>query len=58
METKYIPGDSVAFIKFIQELGIGDKANLKTIEGKFRWVITAEDGTEYIARPEEADPNK
>lgn len=39
------------FALYIKSHGIGDKANLKAIDGKFRWVITLPDGTEYIARP-------
>ena len=49
METKYIEGNDVDFVVFIQSLG--DKAQLRGIEGSFRWVITEEDGTSYIARP-------
>jgi len=56
METVYVPGDSIAFRNFIRGHTIGKRANLKAIDGHFRWVITREDGTEYIARPEEAKP--
>lgn len=48
METKYIEGDSLAFVKFIKDLG--DRAQLKVLDGHFRWVID----DEYIARPQEA----
>lgn len=53
MNTEYIPGDSLAFVSFIKSLG--DKAQLKVIDEKFRWIVTREDGTEYIARPQEAE---
>lgn len=53
METFYIPG-AADFVVFIQKLG--DKARLESLEGHARWVIIREDGTEYIARPEEAQP--
>lgn len=54
METIYIKGGSSDFVVFIKSLG--DKAELQGIDGKFRWVVTREDGTQYIARPEEANP--
>lgn len=49
MEIKYIP--DTEFVIFIKQLG--DKAQLKAIDGHFRWVVTGEDGIDYIARPEE-----
>lgn len=52
METKYIEGDSLAFVKFIKDLG--DKATWASIDGHARWIVTEEDGTKYIARPIEA----
>lgn len=52
MEIEYIPGNNADFVVFVKELG--DKAVLKVVEGKFRWMITRDDGTEYIARPEES----
>lgn len=56
MEIIYIEGDSLAFKKFIHDQG--DKAELKGIDGKNRWVITREDGSKYIARPEETKPHE
>ncbi len=50
LETVYIPGTDADFVVFIQSLG--DKANLKGVDGHFRWVVTKGDGTKYIARPE------
>lgn len=52
LEIEYIKGSAADFVVFIQSLG--DKATLKGIDGKFRWVITREDGSKYIARPESA----
>ncbi len=52
MEIVYFEGTAdeyVAFIKFQ-----GDKAVLKSLDTHFRWVVTREDGTEYILRPAEA----
>lgn len=49
MKIKYIP--TKEFIHFIKSRG--DKAQLKSIDGHFRWVISDEE-EEYIARPEEA----
>jgi hypothetical protein len=54
METIFIKGNSADFVVFIQ--GLGDKAELRGIDGKFRWVVTRDDGTEYVARPEESNP--
>lgn len=52
LETEYIKGNDVDFVVFIQRLK--DKAALKGIDGKFRWIVTRDDGTKYIARPESA----
>lgn len=52
METIYIPGDSAAFKVYVDE----HKAELKNIDGHSRWVVTNEDGTKVIVRPEEARP--
>lgn len=51
MEIIFIPEKE--FVAFIKEQGVGDKANLKAIDGKFRWIITREDGSEYICRPQQ-----
>lgn len=51
METIYIEGDSFAFKAFIDAQG--SHAELRGIDGKNRWVITRDDGSEYIARPSE-----
>jgi hypothetical protein len=51
LETRYIPGSGADFVVFIQSLK--DKAELKAIDGKFRWVVTY-DKSAYIARPESA----
>lgn len=47
-EIIYIPGTHADFVKFIRSLG--DKAELRSNKGKFRWFVTREDGTEYIVR--------
>lgn len=52
MDIEYIKGDNLAFRDFIWEQK--DKATLTSIDGHMRWVITKEDGTQYIARPQEA----
>ena len=56
LPIEYISGDSLAFVTHIKSLG--DKAILSNVDGHFRWVVTREDGTRYIARPEEAKPNE
>jgi len=56
MQIRYIPGDSLAFVTFIKQKGIGTKATLENIDGHFRWVIKEDDGTQYIARPSETEP--
>lgn len=48
-ETVFIPGEAPDFVVFIKAQG--EHAQLHAIEGHFRWVITREDGTRYIARP-------
>lgn len=55
METIYIPGGTADFVVFIHAQG--DKAQLESVEGHGRWIITREDGTKYIARPWETNPN-
>lgn len=52
MEIEYIPGTGADFVVFIKSLG--DKAELRGIDGHFRWVVTRDDGTQYICRPIEA----
>lgn len=52
LETIYIPGNDADFVVFIQ--GLRDKAALKSIDGKFRWLVEREDGSKYIARPQSA----
>lgn len=56
LEIEYIPGNAAEFVVFIQNLG--DAAQIKSIEGHARWVITREDGMQYIARPWDVNPNK
>lgn len=48
METIYVPDEEYVF--FIKSLK--DTAVLTGVEGKMRWVVTREDGTQYICRPE------
>lgn len=52
LETEYIKGNDADFVVFIQRLK--DKAELKNIGGKFRWIVEREDGSKYIARPQSA----
>lgn len=54
MEIEYIPGSDLDYVMFIKNLG--DKAVLTAIDRKYRWVITRDDSTQYIARPESAKP--
>lgn len=49
MKTIFIPTSE--FRKHIWD--VGDRARLEAIEGFNRWVITREDGTEYVVRPKE-----
>ncbi len=51
--TEYVEGASADFIVFIQSLG--DKAQLHSIDGKARWVVTKEDGSQVIYRPQETN---
>ena len=52
MEVIYIEGDSMAFKKFIDEQYANKTVELQNVGGKNRWVVTRDDGTKYIARPE------
>ena len=54
LPTEYIKGNDAEFVIFVQ--GLKDKAVLTNVKGKARWVITKEDGTKYIARPQSARP--
>ena len=56
METIFIPGDSLAFKAFIDEHYKDNSVELRNIDGFNRWVVKREDGTEYVARPEESKP--
>lgn len=49
---KYIEGDSLAFKAFIDAHYANKTVELLDIEGHKRWVVTEEDGTKYIARPQ------
>lgn len=57
MEIIYIQGDSIAFKAFIDEHYADKSVELTAVDGHQRWVVTREDGTKYIARPEEAKPH-
>lgn len=53
METRYC-GRETDFVLYIK--GLGDKAELRGIDGHFRWIVTEADGTQFIARPDESKP--
>jgi hypothetical protein len=53
LPIEYIQGDSFAFKAFTD----ANNAVLTNIEGKNRWVVLREDGTKYIARPQDAQEN-
>ncbi len=50
LPIEYIKGNDTEFVIFVQSLR--GKAELTNIGGKARWVITRDDGTKYIARPQ------
>lgn len=56
IETVYIEGDAAAFKAFIDAHYATGTVALRGIEGKSRWVVTREDGTEFVARPWECNP--
>lgn len=58
MELEYIAGDSLAFKAFIDEHYKSGTVELRNIEGKNRWVVTREDGSQYVARPVSEKPNE
>ncbi len=47
MPEIFIPEEE--FVAFVKEKG--DKATLTVVDGKYRWKIVNEDGSEYIVRP-------
>lgn len=49
LEIVYVPGSGDDFVIFIKTQG--DKATWVSVDGHARWVVTREDGTQYIARP-------
>lgn len=53
LEVVYIEGNASDFVVFIQ--GLKDKAQIHAIDGHMRWVVTREDGTQYVARPSEIE---
>lgn len=55
METIYIEGD---FRAFVDERYKDGSIELVGVEGKNRWVVTREDGTKYIVRPNEKNDTK
>ena len=56
METIYIAGNHLAFKAYIDEHYKNGTVQLENIEGHNRWVVTQEDGTKIIVRPEECKP--
>ena len=50
LEIRYVGKDSIEFKQFTD----AHKAELVAVDGKFRWYVKEEDGTEYIVRPLEA----
>lgn len=52
ISTLYIPGGSADFAVYIAAQG--KAAELHSINGKFRWVVTPENGEPYVARPIDA----
>lgn len=55
LPVEYVPGGGADFVVFIQ--GLKNKAQLHSVDGHARWVVTREDGSRYIARPQEANAN-
>ncbi len=54
LPVEYIEGNDIDYVLFIQ--GVKDKAELTNIDGHARWVVTRDDGSKYIARPEFTKP--
>ena len=54
-EIRYVP--DVSFPEFVAGKGRGINANLINVFGLNRWLITEEDGTQYIVRPDSAKPH-
>lgn len=51
MDVVYIAGTDADFVAFVKKQKMAGKARWESIDGHARWVITDENGKEYIARP-------
>lgn len=54
LPIEYVAGAGPDFVVYINSLG--EAAQLHSIKGYARWIVTREDGSKYIARPIEAKP--
>ncbi len=52
LPIEHIEGDSIAYVNYIK--ANWDNTRMVVIDGKFRWIVQKEDGTEVIVRPSES----
>lgn len=50
---EYVPGGTAEFVIYIKSLG--ESAQVTSVDGKMRWVVTREDGSRFVARPQETE---
>lgn len=55
LPVEYVPGTNLDFVQAIRGLKEQDRAVLSNVGGHFRWVVTKEDGTKVVMRPEESN---
>ncbi len=52
LPIEYVEGDSIAYVNYIK--ANWDNTRMVVIDGKFRWIVQKEDGSEVIVRPSES----
>ena len=62
METDYtklevveFQGNDIDYVIFVKDLKKAEKAELRVINDKFKWVLTREDGSQYILIPKQSE---
>lgn len=49
---EYVSGGATEFVIYIKSLG--ESAQVTSVDGKMRWVVTRDDGSRFVARPGES----
>lgn len=53
LEVVEFEGNDIDFIIFVKGLRKEGKADLKIVNAKFKWVVTRDDGSQYILIPKQ-----